>query len=110
MMDEHSKSIQNKTKQKKKKQSFWWRDEMRMDEGFCGVWQLFYFILLQKFVFNYGKHRTMTLVINWEYCIIYFLSLSIFFITQKWQKKLLEKNNFNLKKMYSNFFFKTIVK
>jgi hypothetical protein len=59
-MDEHSKSIQNK-----EKQSFWWRDEMKMDEGFCGVWQqLFYFILLQKFVFHHGKHRTMNLVIN----------------------------------------------
>jgi hypothetical protein len=81
-MDEHSKSIQNK----KKKQSFWWRDEMRMDEGFCIVWQLFIFILLQKFVFHHGKHRTMTLVINWEYCIIYFLSLSIFLLHKSGKK------------------------
>jgi hypothetical protein len=79
-MDEHSKSIQNK----KNKVCFWWRDEMRMDEGrilWC-VATTFYFILLQKIVFHHGKHRTMTLVINWEYCIIYFLSLSFFYYTK----------------------------
>jgi hypothetical protein len=68
---------------------------MRMDEGrilWC-VATTFYFILLQKIVFHHGKHRTMTLVINWEYCIIYFLSLS-FFLLHKIGKKNCLKNTF----------------
>lgn len=91
VMDEHSKSIQNK-----EKQSYLRRDEMKMDEGFCGVWQqLFYFILLQTFVFHHGKHRTMTLVINWEYCIIYFLSLFFILLLHKSGKTFAPKTHLN---------------
>jgi len=38
---------------KQEKQSFWWRDEMRMDEGrTCGVWQLFSFHFISKKLYS----------------------------------------------------------